>query len=192
MYNGSVYGNYRTRSFADIYEDPDTFLIEYKNNGAIPVNVADGDIKTIWGLLYSYYGNSHIKSSDENRFKYQLFSIIYQYAPTWVKKMDIQDKLRNLTEEDIRLGSATTFASGANPATEITDSQIESAGANAYTRQKTRKSKIEAYAMLYGLLEQDITKEFINRFNTLFRVVALPDAPLWYDDPEITEEDYND
>lgn len=101
--------------------------------------------------------------------------------------MDIQDKLRNLSEEDIRLGSATTFASGANPATEITDSQIESAGANAYTRQKTRKSKIEGYAMLYGLLNQDITQEFINKFKKLFRMVALPDEALWYDDPDITD-----
>lgn len=187
MFNGSLYGNYRTRSFADIFDSALVFLSEYKNNGAIPVNVEDSDVNTIWGLLYAYYGNSHIKSSDENRFKYQLFSIIYQYAPTWLKKMDIQTNLRNLTEEDLRLGSATTFASGANPATEITDSQIESAGANAYTRQKTRKSKLDAYAMLYGLLEQDITQEFINRFKTLFRVVSLPDEALWYDDPDITD-----
>lgn len=47
MYNGSLYGNYRTRSFADIYEDPELFLVEYKNNGAIPVNVEDGDLRTI-------------------------------------------------------------------------------------------------------------------------------------------------
>ena len=32
-YRGSLYGNYRQVKFTDVYEDVDTFLEDYKNNG---------------------------------------------------------------------------------------------------------------------------------------------------------------
>ena len=71
----SLYGNYRTRTFSEIYDSVNVFLEDYNNNG-IPVKVSEENVTTLFYLLYSKFGNSHIASSDENRFKYALFSTI--------------------------------------------------------------------------------------------------------------------
>ena len=75
MWNNSLYGNYRTRTFTDICKDVDEFLKDYKNIG-IPTSVDDPTAQLVYYLLYANYGNSHIASSDENKFKYKLFSLI--------------------------------------------------------------------------------------------------------------------
>jgi hypothetical protein len=64
-YNGSsLYGNFRTRSFADIYTEIETFKEDYTTNG-IPSTLSDTNLTTLYYLLYARYGNSCIASSDE-------------------------------------------------------------------------------------------------------------------------------
>ena len=77
----SLYGNYRTRKFTDIYDNVDDFLQDYSDNG-LPMLVDNKDMTTLFYLLYARYGNSSIASSDENQFKYKLFSLVFQYGPT--------------------------------------------------------------------------------------------------------------
>ena len=77
----SAYGNFRTRTFTDIYPDVQTFLNEYANNG-IPTTIQQSSCQTLYYLIYSRYGNSHIANNDENQFKYKVFSIIFMYGPT--------------------------------------------------------------------------------------------------------------
>jgi hypothetical protein len=74
--NSSYYGNYRTRSFTDIFPTVDLFKVEVNESG-IPVVINDANLTTLYYLLYSRYGNSHIANSDENQFKYKLYSIIF-------------------------------------------------------------------------------------------------------------------
>ena len=87
-YNGSLYGTYRTKKFGDVWTDVEAFIKDYQNIGipaTIPVsNPTDntaGTATTLYYLLYSRYANDVIASSDLNRFKYNLFSIIWQYGP---------------------------------------------------------------------------------------------------------------
>lgn len=74
MYD-SLYGNYRTEKFTDIYPDVESFIADYKSIG-IPVSITEDIAQTVYYLLYANYGNSHIASSDEMKFKYKLFSLI--------------------------------------------------------------------------------------------------------------------
>ena len=99
-----LYGNFRTRKFTEIWDDVDKFVNDYKHNG-IPALISDENINTLYYLLYSKYGNSPIASSDEERFKYSLFRIIWEYGPAWEKKLAIQTKLRSLSEDQIIEGS---------------------------------------------------------------------------------------
>ena len=73
--NNSVYGNFRTRKFSDIYDKVEKFLDGYENSG-IPKVLSDENLTTLFYLLYARYGNSNIASSDENQFKYKVYSTI--------------------------------------------------------------------------------------------------------------------
>ena len=88
LYGTSLYGNYRNLKFTDVYDNVEDFLKDYHNVG-VPAIIQDSDISVLYYLLYSRYGNSTIASSDLNQFKYSVFSLIWQYGPTWSKKLAI-------------------------------------------------------------------------------------------------------
>lgn len=185
-YCGSVYGNFRTRTFSDIYETVDKFIAEYTTIG-IPTTITNDTAKTLYYILYANFGNSHIASSDENRFQYQLFSIIWQYGPTWEREVAIQKRLRELSEDDLLKGSTQIYNNAQNPGTEPTTETLEELQyINNQNVTKSKKGVLEAYGLLMSLLRNDVTTEFINRFKKLFIVIAQPDLPLLYE--EIQED----
>lgn len=91
---------YSTKTFTDIYENVSSFLLDYNGIG-IPTTITSQNATTLYYLLYARYGNSPISNLDETQFKYKLFSIIWQYGPTWEKRLSVQDVLRNLTVNDL-------------------------------------------------------------------------------------------
>lgn len=187
-YSGSLYGSYRQKRFTDVYESVEDFLADYKDCG-IPTTISDNSAQTLFYLLYGSYGNDVVASSDINRFKYKLFSIIFQYAPNWEKQLEIQNKLRGLTEEDIRLGSRQIYNTAQNPSTEpSTDTTDELQYINNQNVTKNQRGVLEGYATLLSLLRTDVTQEFLNRFRKLFLTIVQPEEPLLY----ITEVDNND
>lgn len=187
-YSGSLYGTYRQKKFTDVYESVEEFLADYKDCG-IPTTISDNSAQTLFYLLYGSYGNDIVASSDINRFKYKLFSIIFQYAPNWEKQLEIQNKLRALTEDDIRLGSRQIYNTAQNPSTEpSTDTTDELQYINNQNVTKNQRGVLEGYATLLSLLRTDVTQEFLNRFRKLFLTIVQPEEPLLY----ITEVDNND
>ena len=50
--NNSLYGNYRTRKFTDIYDNVDAFLADYSDNG-LPMLVDTTNMTTLFYLLYA-------------------------------------------------------------------------------------------------------------------------------------------
>lgn len=191
----SPYGNFRTRTFIEIFteKDKDTFDVfnEMFENSGIPLKISKESLSTIFYLLYANYGNSHIASSDENRFKYKLQSIIFMYGPTWEKRLEIQEKIRNLKEEELVKGGDAIYNSANAPGTDLAGLVNNEGKVDYLSGQNTttyRKSKLEGYQFIYNLLETDVTKEFINKFRDLFIKIVQPQTPLWY----ITEENEND
>ena len=120
----SVYGSYRTRTFTDIYPNVEDFIKDYTYNG-IKTTITTDSITTLYYLLYARYGNSHIVNSDENQFKYRLFSTIFMYGPTWEKRLDVQNKLRGLTDKELIEGTKQINNHSYNPSTEPSTSDTE-------------------------------------------------------------------
>lgn len=180
--NGSsLYGNFRTRTFADIYTKLDTFITDYMENGLPNTTLTDANLKTLYYLLYARYGNSCVASSDENQFKYKLFSTIFMYGPAWQKRLEIQGKLLGLSDDEIVKGSTAIYNSALNPSTSpSTQSMEELQYINSQNTTKYKKSKLEGYASLYELIKTDVTEEFISKFKKLFITVVEPEEPLWY------------
>lgn len=179
-YKGTLYGNYRQESFSDVYSDVNAFLNDYNDIG-IPTTISNDDASTLYYLLYAQFANRTIASSDMTRFKYDLFSRIFQYAPNWVKRLDIQNKLRSLTDEQLLEGSRQIYNNAANPSSEPgTFSDEELQYINNQNVTKNKKGKLEGYALLTSLLEDDVTSTFLKRFNNLFLTIVEPELPLWY------------
>ena len=176
----SVYGNYRTRKFSDIWPSADAFIQDYQAS-AIPQKLKVADATTLYYLLYARYGNSSIANSDENQFKYKIFSTIYIGGATWAKKQEIQDKLREMTEDEILAGTKAIYNHAFNPQTApTTDTVDELEYINEQNTTKYKKSKLDGYALLWAILNDGVTETFLREFRYHFLVVVEPQLPLWY------------
>lgn len=185
----SLYGNYRTRKFTDIYPDVTTFTNDYNNIG-IPTTITSENISTLYYLLYAKYGNSHIANSDETQFKYKLFGTVFSYGPTWEKRLDMQNELRTMSDDDLIKGSKQIVNHSYNPSTAPSTATLEELTTiNEQNTNNYKRSKLDAYAFLWDLLATDVTTEFINKFKSLFLVIVEPQLPLWYVTELNQEED---
>lgn len=180
MRNCSLFGNYITRKFTDIYPNVATFIANYKDNG-IPTTIADENASTLYYLLYARFGNSHLVNTDENQFRYKLFSTVFMYGPTWEKRLEVQTKLRALSDEDLRIGSKQINNHAYNPSTEPTTGTLEELEfINEQGTLNYKKGKVDAYMWLMDALKTDVTKSFIDKFEDLFLHIVAPQEPLWY------------
>ena len=111
------------------------------------------------------------------------------YGPTWEKRLDVQNKLRGLTDKELIEGTKQINNHSYNPSTEpSTNDTEELPTTNEQTSTKYKKSKMDAYAILIALLETDVTEEFVAKFKKLFLSIVEPQNPLWY----ITEQGEQD
>ena len=181
--NNSYYGNYRTRTFAEIYPDSNEFTLDY--NTLFPGTMDDKSLLLTYNVLCSRYMNSHIVNSDENQFKYKLATIVFSYGPSWAKKLEIQDKLRNMSESDLIAGTRAIHNHSYNPSTApSTSSAEELLTIDDQNTQIYKKGKLEAYGLLWNMLVTDVTSDYLAKFKNLFIQIAQPDYPLWYEEEE--------
>lgn len=148
-------------------------------------NYTNNLVKTLYYLLYSKYGNSAIASSDVNQFKYKVFTTIFEYAPAWKKRLEIQEKLFNINlsevDPDYLKGTMVMYNHAVNPDTEPTTTSYDALpGINRQTVQTTKRGMLEGYSTLLELVNTDVTAAFLNKFKKLFITVVMPQAPLWY------------
>lgn len=178
----SYYGGYRTRTFSNIFETFESFEQAYNSTGLLVDFNETLTLKQLYLMLYAHYGNSHIAYSDENQFKYYLFSIVFQHAPAALKKREIQIALTKLSESDITKGSTSIYNHSFNPSTAPSTSTLdELLTINDQNVSKHTRSKIEGYALLQELIDNDVIDEFIHKFKKLFIKVLAPDYPLLYE-----------
>ena len=176
----SDYGLYRTNSFIEEFPTADDFLDFYKNNEGIPTTISDDSAKTLYYLLYARYGDCHIAMSDYQRFKYAVMSTIYKYGPTWEKRIEIQEAIRKLSLDDLQTGTFAVTNLAKNPGNKLATDDELIKNVNDQSRTKYKKSKLDAYAQLYALLETDVTEEFLDKFKKLFNKFGDPTDLLGY------------
>lgn len=182
LYNDNLYGGFRTRSFSQIFPDVEEFITHYQTIG-IPETISDSSARTLYYLLLSTKANSPIASSDENRFKLELFAIIFSKGPTWEKRLEIQKKLRELSDQDLMYGSQAIYNTAVNPATgeayDADDKPIKLNQLNSQNTTNYKKSKLEAYSLLWESLRDDVTTMFLKAFDKLFNQFT-PELALTY------------
>lgn len=187
MMQADLFGAYYTNvKLTDVWSEADTFVNDCQNCG-IPMPVTEQSLTTLFYLLYARYGNDIIASSDVNRFKYAVYSIIFESGGMWQRKIEIQDKLRQLDESDLMTGSTQIYNNATNPGTKVDGTGLLS-GINNQNQTFNKRDKMNAYGMLYETLRDDVTSTFLSKFNKLFLKVVAPQVPLWYA-TQISEEE---
>lgn len=165
------------KTFNDIYSDADTFYKE-SNEYGFNQSIDEDATKTIFYLLTSYYGDcTTMGYRNETRWKMKLFSIVWQYAPEWVRKINLADSIRNTTDSEAKEGSKAITNQSANPQNAPTSDELPYINNQAVT--KYGKSKLEALELLYDTQKSNHTKVFLERFKVLFNPVLLPSDPLY-------------
>lgn len=177
---GGVYNN---RFFSDIFPTVDLFLQSYLDSGlAVESNkISDEYTKVLYWLLMARYRNEVPASSDENRFKADLFGIMFEYGPTWETRIKAQSKIRDLLTSDELFDSSTAiFNTSLNPSTKPTEAFEPLKTINQQNANKWKKNKLEGYAALMDVMKTDVSEQFLDKFDRLFREFMLPDGNLIY------------
>ena len=125
---------YNTKTFCDVWDELAKFKDDFEGSPFDGAISSDGE-ELLYYLLYGKYGNNPIANLDENQFKYKVFSIIFEYGPTWEKRLDIQKTLRNMSLQDILAGGSETIT-GTDTNTG-SDSKSESGNKNDTGSQST-------------------------------------------------------
>lgn len=182
LYNDHLYGGFRTRTFSQIFPSVEDFIQNYQTSG-IPETITEESARTLYYLLLATKANSPIASSDENRFRLELFAIIFSKGPTWEKRLEIQKKLRDLDENELMYGAQAIYNTAFNSATGVAyDENDKPIKLNQINNQNTtnyKKSKLEAYSILWESLRDDITSYFLKAFDKLFNQFT-PELMLTY------------
>lgn len=152
------------------------------------------NLELVYYLLLARYSNSVVASSDENRFSYQLFSIIFQYGPTWAKELEIQKQIRSLSIEDFQKGNTNIINIAGNPSgAPSTQGTEELPYVQTQNVAKSKRNIGDSYALMISLLKTDVTEAFIKKFEKLFLTVVAPEKALWFlTYGEMEEDDTNE
>ena len=176
----SYYGDYTNLSFEQIWKDADAFLGDYANNG-IPTTIKTETASLLYYLLYGRYGMSVMAGDSLPQWKARVFGIIWQYGPTWEKRLEVQKRVRELSEADLRNGDLNIANQAYNPGTEPTTASNDILGGIAQQNTTNlQRSILGGYSMLESLLAADVSEEFLARFKDCFRVVLAPDKIKLY------------
>ena len=183
---------YSTVTFTDVWDNIDDFKFDLANSpfgGCIHQGETAGgvtypdNVALVFYLLYARYGNNPIANRDINQWKFKVFSVMFQYGPTWEKELSIQKEVRALNIEDLRKGTTNIINNAVNPST--TPSTQDTNELPYVTQQnvsKNTRSIADGYALLLSLLKDDVTEVFLKRFQKLFLTIVQPELPLWYKD----------
>lgn len=176
---------YNTVTFNQVWDSYEKFVDP--TEGYLPSEIEnplnETTSKTLFYLLSARYGNNPITNNSIDQFKLKVFSIIFEYGPTWQKRLAIQTRLRNLSEKELREGAKQIYNHSFNPSTQpSTDTLDELLTIDDQNVNKNRKGILDAYAYLWEVLKVDVTEEFLGKFKSLFKIFVDPDITHIYEE----------
>lgn len=179
-YRGSLFDNALYQRFCDAFPSTQDF-IDYYNNCGIEKTISETSLRNLYALLMARYSENHYYGT-QDLFKLSTMSVIFQYGPAWEARLEIQKKIRDLSEAEIQSGDVNIQNQAANPSTENTGSNVFDplSYINNQNASTITRSKLAAYSLKYNQIVSDVTEEFLVKFKPLFRKIAANPA-LYYE-----------
>ena len=170
--------------FEDIWESSTAFVNAYHNQ-SLPQELKDETITTLYYLLYGRYGSDCISGKNVRQWEYRFWGMVFQYGPAWEKRLEVQKRVRELSEDDLRDGDLSLNNLAYNPGTapETTSTEVLTGIAQQNAGIKKR-SILGGYSMLESLLATDVSEEFLEHFKDLFKPLLYSGVPYLYEGGE--------
>lgn len=141
-----------------------------------------GTMTTLYYLLWARYASSHIRSDYPQQWKMKIMMTVFEYGPTWSKRLEIQEKVRNMSDDEIQKGTIMTYNSAMNPdGAPTTETWDTLKGINSQNKNLYQRGKLDSYAYIDQILKTDVTREFVEKFKKFFDIMASPGMKLDYD-----------
>ena len=170
--------------FEDIWESSEAFVTAYHNQ-SLPQELKDETITTLYYLLYGRHGSDCISGTNVRQWEYRFWGMVFQYGPAWEKRLQVQKRVRELSEDDLRDGDLNlnnlAYNPGTAPATTSTEVLKGIAQQNAGIK---KRSILGGYSMLESLLATDVSEEFLEHFKDLFKPLLYSGVPYLYEGGE--------
>lgn len=170
--------------FEDIWESSTAFVNAYHNQ-SLPQELRDETITTLYYLLYGRYGSDCISGTNVRQWEYRFWGMVFQYGPAWEKRLEVQKRVRELSEDDLRDGDLNinnlAYNPGTAPATTSDEILTGIAQQNAGIK---KRSILGGYSMLESLLATDVSEEFLEHFKDLFKPLLYSGVPYLYEGGE--------
>ena len=165
---------YNTLTFSQVYKSDVEFIADLSASKFNDVATLTEEQKTvICYLIFARFANSPITNLDVGQWKLKLQAILYAYAPTYFKKMEVQKEIRSLDLDTLREGFKNIQNRAFNDATApSTDTTEEIEYINEQLVNKGKRSIPESYAYLLTVLKTNYTDDFVNKFKILFKKVV--------------------
>ena len=165
---------YENLTFDEVFSSDTDFKDKIRDTGLITdASITDNFLKLLYAMLFAKHGSDAIVSANEEQWIFKVALTTASYAPTYLKKQDIQAKLRALNLDELREGYKNIFNHAVNPSTKpSTENTAELPYINDQNVNKGTKSKADAYAYLWEILKWNITDEFLKKYDKLFSMVA--------------------
>lgn len=180
-FNQQLFTQQYTRTLSEIYPDLASFQDDYENIGLPQRLKSAAFLGTIYILLMGEYASSSIMSLSEDQFRIKLFTIIMAHGPQYERELEIQSTLLAMTDDELQVSSKQIHNVSLNPSTEPDPDTSEFLDTiNQQNVTKHIRSPLTAYSYLGDLLDADLTKRFIQKFDKLFVRVLRTNNPLYY------------
>lgn len=165
---------YNRLTYADVFTSKTDFRTKLQDTGIIEdILISNVFLEKLYFYLYAAHGNDCISMSDEAQWIYNVALITEANAPTYLKKLDVQKKLRALTDDELREGYRTLFNHAVNPSAKpSTDANDELKYINEQSVNKARKNKTAAYIELWESLRTDLLADFLHKYDKIFSKLA--------------------
>ena len=148
----------------------------------------NGTMTTLYYLLWARYASSHIRSDYPQQWKMKMMMTVFEYGPTWSKRLEIQEKVRNMSDDEIQKGTIMTYNTAMNPdGAPTTETWEPLKGINSQNKNLYQRGKLDSYAYIDQILRTDVTREFIEKFKKFFDIMASPGEKLEYDLSKIAQ-----
>ena len=183
MFNGdeAFEGFPQFYKFEELWESSTAFLDAYHNQ-SLPQELKDETITTLYYLLYGRYGSDCISGTNVRQWEYRFWGMVFQYGPAWEKRLEVQKRVRELSEDDLRDGDLSLNNLAYNPGTEPATTSTEVLKGIAQQNAGIKKRSIlGGYSMLESLLATDVSEEFLEHFKDLFKPLLYSGVPYLYE-----------
>lgn len=174
---------YNTKLFSDVYPNFTYFKYSFDSefDSYAKDCISETSLKSLYWLLYSRYGSNPIANYTVALFKSKIVAVTFAKGPTWEKRLALQKKLRDLSDDDLLTGAKTILNKALHDERKPgTDTSDELPYLNAQDVSKVKRSKIDAYSYLMDVLKTDVTEEFLQSFSKLFSKFVSPNIDHIY------------